>query len=557
MTSIKLKITNYKNVINNKHLVEIIDKIISSYPVSYVNLERLRKEVDLLNELFWIKDEEGKYLLVNNKFASSFHLTSSQLEGKPVDKFIPAYLIDFNKALDDYIKESRNVFLIEGFPISGVTSGENYQTVEIPALNIEGNLSAIIGITQKAESGDEKVEDLTSSLNLFKDFIKNYLLLSSNNIIKDVSEEFCRIFSLEAKELKEKNYSSDISGLPVLISSTIDNFIKSGKDSQTSDIYITGIQDNDFRLHFIKGKDEKKLILAEKINVVESSQVSADNDYKSYDLIIQNNPEPVFIYDKEDLRFLQVNDTALKLYGYRKDEFLQLDLTDLYTPEDIQTLLEASEEIFKDGVFSKPYRQKRKDGANIFVEINRTSISYKNKHAYLNVVKNVTERLNIEKESQHFKAAFNNTNDLIFITDKEGFIKSVNNSVTENLGYSIKSLLETSLTSLLIDNDRGKINSSVFQSGSKEKLTFNTSLKKAGNEFFEVILIANPIFDYNGEVEAYNIICTLVQEKVKEIVEIKHRNLAEENQKTLEILKERYLLAYCTRTLNLDIICYL
>lgn len=32
-----------------------------------------------------------------------------------------------------------------------------------------------------------------------------------------------------------------------------------------------------------------------------------------------------------------------------------------------------------------------------------------------------------------------------------------------------------------------------------------------------------------------------MEEKVKEIVEIKQRSLAEENQKTLEVLKERYL----------------
>lgn len=33
-----------------------------------------------------------------------------------------------------------------------------------------------------------------------------------------------------------------------------------------------------------------------------------------------------------------------------------------------------------------------------------------------------------------------------------------------------------------------------------------------------------------------------MEEKVKEIVEIKQRSLAEENQKTLEVLKERYLM---------------
>lgn len=36
------------------------------------------------------------------------------------------------------------------------------------------------------------------------------------------------------------------------------------------------------------------------------------------------------------------------------------------------------------------------------------------------------------------------------------------------------------------------------------------------------------------------IICMQMEEKVKEIVEINKRSLAEENQKTLEVLKERY-----------------
>ena len=60
---------------------------------------------------------------------------------------------------------------------------------------------------------------------------------------------------------------------------------------------------------------------------------------KMFDILIQKNPEPIFIYDKENLKFLEVNNAAVKLYGYSRDEFLQMDLTDLYAPEDIQTLL--------------------------------------------------------------------------------------------------------------------------------------------------------------------------------------------------------------------------
>lgn len=38
----------------------------------------------------------------------------------------------------------------------------------------------------------------------------------------------------------------------------------------------------------------------------------------------------------------------------------------------------------------------------------------------------------------------------------------------------------------------------------------------------------------------YLLIRVQMEEKVKEVVEIKQRSLAEENQKTMEVLKERY-----------------
>jgi PAS domain S-box-containing protein len=512
MPSIKLQINSYKEAINNKHLVEIIDWIISSFPITFVNLERLRKDIDALDELFWLKDEEGKYLLVNNKFASSLHLIPSQIEGKHENNFIPAYLINFSKALDEYIKESRNVFIIEGFAWSGLPAGESYQTIKIPVPGSEGDVSAIIGVAQKRESVSTEQISLSSILNPVKPFVKNYILIDKNGLIKDISEEFCNILSLKPDRIKESNFKNT---LPVLITKIIEDFINSTHTSQEIELENLGMLDR-LKLHLHKGNDKESLIFVETLDTNEPSQKPADND--AYDLAVQNIPEPVFIYDKENLRFLQANNEALKLYGYRKDEFLQLDLTDLYTPEDIQTLLEGSDEKFKEGTYSKPYRQKKKDGSTIFVEINRNSIKYKDIKAFLIVVRDVTNKLQLEKEGQHFKAAFNSSDILFFITDKEGFIKSFNNAVIEALGYSARSILETSLAALVIDKDRGKINSSVFQSVSKDKLVFNTFLKKAGNEFLEVKLISNPVFDYNGQVDSYNIICSVVQEKVREVI---------------------------------------
>jgi PAS domain-containing protein len=201
MTLLKLKANGYKGAVTNKHLVEIIEKTISSYPLSLVNLQRLRKDVDSLNELFWIKDGDGNYLLVNNKFASRFHLNPSQIEGKAEDKFIPAYLINFNKALEDYIRESGSVLIVEGFPLSAVPAGDQYQIIEIPVSGSEGSLDAIIGVVQKSGREDE-TDDFSSSLLPFKNILKNYLIINNENKITEVSREFCTIFSLEYNEVK-------------------------------------------------------------------------------------------------------------------------------------------------------------------------------------------------------------------------------------------------------------------------------------------------------------------------------------------------------------------
>ena len=99
-----------------------------------------------------------------------------------------------------------------------------------------------------------------------------------------------------------------------------------------------------------------------------------------FDILIQRNPEPIFVYDKENLKFLEVNDAAIKLYGYNREEFLQMDLTDLYAPEDIQTLLDSFGDEASEARFSKPFRHRRKDGSNVLVEISKTSFTVSYTH---------------------------------------------------------------------------------------------------------------------------------------------------------------------------------
>lgn len=229
-------------------------------------------------------------------------------------------------------------------------------------------------------------------------------------------------------------------------------------------------------------------------------------------IFIKNNPQPIYIYEKESLRFLDVNEAALKLYGYSVDDFLQMDLTDLYTSEDIQTLLESAQEIFKDGEFSKPFKHRRKDGNYIYVRLSRIDYQHEGSESYLNILEDVSNLYETEKKKQIFKAAFDNTNDMIFITDPEGTITYVNDSACKILGMSASDLMNTNVTLNCGEEDKLFINDSVFHSHIKETVTFTIEFITSEGRLLESDVVSTPIFDANNKVESFVLIAKVTIE---------------------------------------------
>lgn len=68
-------------------------------------------------------------------------------------------------------------------------------------------------------------------------------------------------------------------------------------------------------------------------------QPAGSEDPASFRALFAANPLPMCVYDLGTLAFLEVNDAAVAKYGYRRDEFLALRITDIRPPEDVPTLL--------------------------------------------------------------------------------------------------------------------------------------------------------------------------------------------------------------------------
>src|SRR5690606_40607456 len=55
---------------------------------------------------------------------------------------------------------------------------------------------------------------------------------------------------------------------------------------------------------------------------------------QKYQNLFSLSPIPMWVYDIETLKFLDVNDAAVQHYGYSREEFLSLTINDIRPKED-------------------------------------------------------------------------------------------------------------------------------------------------------------------------------------------------------------------------------
>ncbi len=109
-------------------------------------------------------------------------------------------------------------------------------------------------------------------------------------------------------------------------------------------------------------------------------------------LLFEANPQPLWVYDLETLGFLAVNDTAVKQYGYSREEFLRMTIKDIRPPEDVEALLRKVGGV-TDGVdHAGIWRHRLKSGAVILVNVTSHTLEFEGRRAEIVLAVDVTEQ---------------------------------------------------------------------------------------------------------------------------------------------------------------------
>jgi len=143
----------------------------------------------------------------------------------------------------------------------------------------------------------------------------------------------------------------------------------------------------------VKANQELKRQIQERKRTEQTLQESEEN----YRHLFQTITDAIMLFDAETRQFIDVNDAALSLYGYSREEFLKLTHQDITSePENSDATIRQTLE----GTLARiPVRyHKKKDGSIFPVEISTSTFTSRNRKVLCGVIRDITERKRAEEE---------------------------------------------------------------------------------------------------------------------------------------------------------------
>ncbi len=207
------------------------------------------------------------------------------------------------------------------------------------------------------------------------------------------------------------------------------------KDGTTIDVEVVS---HPFRF----GERPARLVLANDVTERVRSQRALEESEHRYRNLFDVTPLPMWVRDEETLRFLEVNDAAVKAYDYTREEFLTMTTWDIRPPEDIERYRQVRLHRHTTGGQSRSIgRHRRRNGDVMDVEVISHPVVLNGRAARLTVVNDITERRRAEEAlkdaERKYRILFEDSPDGVMLVDPAtGGIIEGNQALRQMLGYA-------------------------------------------------------------------------------------------------------------------------
>jgi PAS domain S-box-containing protein len=379
----------------------------------------LQSIIDFADTAIYAKDKTGRYILSNRYHADLFNRTPKDVVGRKDTQFefLSAHVQEHQKNDAHVWQKNRAVEFEETFPHK---DGDHiYLSCKYPLHNTEGNIFAVCGIstdiTQRKrieEELEQRVRErtarLTESEAKFRGLVENTsdvpFSIDANGQLMYVGPQ-AKHYGFDPKATQGLHFLEFI--MPDDRETVEVFFDRNLKKIETPPVEFR-IQSTSGNIIWFEGRSmpqyddsgEVTGITGALRDVTERKQIEKvlKESEERYRNLFEAESGAILVFETQTHRFVDVNPAAEKLYGYTRDEFLDMSYWDITCEPKASELVikRAIRETLRETI---PVRWHRKKDGTIFpVEISPSKFTLEGRIVLGGIMRDITTRMEEQKQ---------------------------------------------------------------------------------------------------------------------------------------------------------------
>ena len=387
-----------------KNVQEALDK----------QLNFLQVLVDTIPNPIFFKTIDGRYLGCNKAFEAFIGRHRSELIGKSVYDLAPKELADQYWKADSELFASPGVQVYESSvqAADGKRRGVVFHKATFSNLDgaVAGLVGVILDITQR-KLAEKALRESEQRFRTIFDSVSEAIFIHDLNTgrILDVNRKTCEMYGYTPEEIQQCSVEDLSLGEPPYTQEyALDRMKRAAAGepqvfewrakSRTGHLFWMEINIR----RAVIGNLGRLLVTGRDITERKAAEDAQRESEGKYRELFNTVPDAILISDAETQQLVDANESALRLYGYTRDELLNLK------PQHLTAEPERSDASIREtpagNRIKVPLRSHRKKGGTVFpVEISSSSFIMAGRRVLCGVVRDVTERKQAEEELHNYR----------------------------------------------------------------------------------------------------------------------------------------------------------
>ena len=398
------------------------------------NKNLLQAIIDNTSNPIFIKEINGKYLLINKQHETLFHHSIQEIVGKTDYDLLPKEVADVYRNSDlEAVKALKEIKIEE--TIQQEDGPHTYIAVKFPLYDAEGRIYAIGGISTDITERKKQEESAIAADKFFKMSL-DMMIIASDKFIK-INPSVTKTLGYSEQELFGKPFLDFV--YPEDVEKTLKEVAKLNtgaltinfenrymcKDGSLKWILWSTSPDTATGLLYAVARDITQMKNdTEKLNLYTKK---VEEDERQIQAIFEGAPDPVFLIDSEN-KIVRWNLKAEVVFGWTKNEVLGKFLYDfIIPPKNKEAQIKELEQYLLTGdgpiLNQKPYKMEalNKQGKEFPISLSVNPLKLNDKLFFIGFVRDITEIIQLENEQQAINnELYENEEKLRLIVDNIG-----------------------------------------------------------------------------------------------------------------------------------------